>query len=96
MSRKTSYGDTGLTMPGLKTPTVAASDAGYTEEFNVGELFNRLHGLTLRETAALPNVCTSADCISWHVPFPLVTDEKYSRSLSLETKPVGKHLYSRL
>lgn len=57
MSRKAPCDNFGLTMPGVKTPTVAAGNVHYSEELNVHELFSRLHGLTLRDTTVLPKVC---------------------------------------
>ncbi|KUI61890.1 Interferon-induced GTP-binding protein Mx2 [Cytospora mali] len=51
----------GVKTPGVRTPTVVVSDRGYPEELNVHELFDRLHGLILRDTIFLPKVTIIGD-----------------------------------
>jgi hypothetical protein len=53
----------GFFTPGVRTPTVTVSTGGQPEELNIHELFNRLHGLILRDTTFLPKVCSRAAAI---------------------------------
>ncbi|OIW28202.1 P-loop containing nucleoside triphosphate hydrolase protein [Coniochaeta ligniaria NRRL 30616] len=48
-------------IPGANTPMALACDRGYIEEWNVRELFNKLHALTLRDPKVLPTIVIIGD-----------------------------------